>query len=591
MKRALALILAMVMTMALVACGGDKPTSSTPSNPSNPSNPTQSSKPSNPTTSTPGTDKPAEPADPDADKYGGDLIYGTSNAWTSFDPHQQSQSSLGNKYAIMHYTEGMSVKDINGKIYPQVCELEESADGLTIKFTLRERYFSNGEKVTIEDVDASIRRAAALSNESTFKKYWEGSTYKVEGNTIVITSEQYNINLLSGLVSDGTSYKILPKAICDKYAFTGGTQHASGLVTGATAPDLNVVEDAIGTGPYKLSKFVDEEFVLVRNEKYVSIPNEDAVGVAKEAKCYVDSISFQLNKDASSRTAAMLTGEYDISSIQNEMRETALAQGLKFRSAGTTWTHGIFFNLDASNTDSPVYNVNIRKAIRAIIDVDAVMLTICSGNKDLIDYPLVPTPVVKESTAYHNTMLADSGEWNVKDKAKAEAYVKAANYDGTPIVYLTNATTTGAFYKTAMVVIPAMESIGLKVELMAVDAGSHSALRKDPKTGHDIGCWEVQKNTENPVLHSTFVTGTQGWWSHPVKDETISIMKTTPTGSAESVAAYEKYTQLVIDECPYILFGNPTGSEWTQGNVEKNTTGQINYYLWNAYFTENPRTK
>ena len=31
MKRIVALILALVMTMALVACGGDKPTSSTPS--------------------------------------------------------------------------------------------------------------------------------------------------------------------------------------------------------------------------------------------------------------------------------------------------------------------------------------------------------------------------------------------------------------------------------------------------------------------------------------------------------------------------------------------------------------------------------
>ena len=40
MKRTLALILALVMTMALVACGGDKPTS-TPTNPSTPSTPTE----------------------------------------------------------------------------------------------------------------------------------------------------------------------------------------------------------------------------------------------------------------------------------------------------------------------------------------------------------------------------------------------------------------------------------------------------------------------------------------------------------------------------------------------------------------------
>ena len=68
-------------------------------------------------------------------------------------------------------------------------------------------------------------------------------------------------------------------------------------------------------------------------------------------------------------------------------------------------------------------------------------------------------------------------------------------------------------------------------------------------------------------------------------------MKTTPTGSAESVKAYEQYTQAVIDECPYILFGNGTGSEWTQANVVKDTVGQMNYYYWNTYFSENPRKK
>ena len=172
MKRALALILALVMTMALVACGGDKPTST----PTNPSNPTEPSKPTNPSDPT----EPSKPADPDADKYGGDLMIGTGNAWTSFDPHQQSQSSLGNKYMILHYAEGLAVQDVNGKNYPRVCDLEESADGLTVKFTLRERYFSNGEKITIEDVDASIRRAAALTTESSFKKVWDGAAYKVE---------------------------------------------------------------------------------------------------------------------------------------------------------------------------------------------------------------------------------------------------------------------------------------------------------------------------------------------------------------------------------------------------------------------------
>jgi len=82
--------------------------------------------------------------------------------------------------------------------------------------------------------------------------------------------------------------------------------------------------------------------------------------------------------------------------------------------------------------------------------------------------------------------------------------------------------------------------------------------------GHDIGCWEVQKNA---VLQSTFVTGTQGWWSGPAKDAGIKTMQTTPTGSAESVAAYNDYLDAVIAECPYILFGHPIGQPAVHENV------------------------
>ena len=50
--------------------------------------------------------------------------------------------------------EGLGVLDANGKFYGQICDLEESADGLTVKCTLRDRCFSNGEKITMEDIKA-----------------------------------------------------------------------------------------------------------------------------------------------------------------------------------------------------------------------------------------------------------------------------------------------------------------------------------------------------------------------------------------------------------------------------------------------------
>ena len=580
MKRIIALILALVMTMALVACGGDKLTTSTPTTPSTPGNPTTSTpSTTNPSTSTPATpDKPVE--DPDAWKYGGDLVVGTANAWNTFDP-VNTNGILGPCLITLHVWEAFAILDANGQVYGQVFDFEESADGCTITLTLRERYFSNGEKITMEDALASLHRTVGDLSEAEYDKYWPNVTMKVEGDTITFTLAEYNIKFLDMFANAYSAFKIMPKEICDKYPVTGGVLQPNGFIRGGTAAIINDVKDAIGSGPYTLSKYSEEEVVLARNEKYVPIVNEGAIGVAKEAKCYLDTVTVQLNTDAASRTAATMAGEYHVGSIQSDMVETALTMGVKKVDSGTAWTHAIFFNLHESNADSPVADVNVRKAIRAAIDCNAVMLSVVSGDASRIN--LDPYPVSKAAAAYNTTILEDSGEWNVADQALAKEYLAKSSYNGEPIVYLTNA--TGAFYRAAMAVVPMMESIGLKVELMAVDGGSHGAMRKDPATGHDIGCWEVQKNEENPVLHTTFVTGTQGWWTSPEKAAAIAIMKTTPTGSAESVKAYNDYLDCVVNEVPYILFGHLVGYTWTQGDVVLDSVGQTVYH-WNSYLVK-----
>jgi ABC-type transport system substrate-binding protein len=360
-------------------------------------------------------------------------------------------------------------------------------------------------------------------------------------------------------------------------------------VKGGTLTVMSDTKDVIGSGPYTLQSYSESEVVFARNENYQPIKNEGAVGVAAEAKCYLDTITVQLNTDAASRTAATMTGEYDIGSISSDMVQTALTMGVKKFTTGTAWTHAIFFNLHESNADSPIYDVNVRKAIRAAIDCKAVMLSILSGDESRIN--LDPYPIVKEVTAYNTTIMEDCGEWNNPNLELAKEYLKKANYDGTPLVYLTNA--TGAFYKACMAVVPMMESIGLKVEVMAVDGGSHGALRKDPATGHDIGAWETQKQFINPVMQTSFVNnvGSTGWWSNPIKTEALKIMNSTPTGSPESVAAYKDFMQAVVDDVPYIAFGFPTGIGYCRENVQRGAVGKDTFYYWNDYFLENPRTK
>ena len=166
----------------------------------------------------------------------------------------------------------------------------------------------------------------------------------------------------------------------------------------------------------------------------------------------------------------------------------------------------------------------------------------------------------------------------------AKKYLEASGYNGEEITWL--ASEGSAFYRIAVVGSQMLKDIGINVKLGVVDSGSHGSLRSDPTSGFDIGAWETQKAITNPVEQSSFVTGTAaGWWEHEKKKELVSIMQSTPTGSPESIKAYEEFCELVAEEVPYIIFGTGKSLIYSQPNVELNYEGTVAYY-WNTYFTK-----
>ena len=573
-KKLIALLMAAMMLLSVAAaCGNDAP-AETPTKPvETPTTPAE----------TPTTPAPTEPVDPDAEKYGGDLITAESNVSSTMDIHK-SGASTGNLRWMNHVYEPLATLDANGKFYSTICDLEQSDDGLTYVFTLRDRHFSNGKKITMEDIEASLRRvfALAITTEATWNKNFKGSTWTFTEDTLTVTFDELNLNFVSVFCSYGATYRIMPKEICEKYAFTGGTETPQGFVFGAEGPMINEEEDVIGSGPYTLTKWSEAEIVLTRNENYEIITegNEDAIGVAAPKKAYMDTITLSINTDAANRTAAMLAKEYHVALIQDSMEEVAKAQGIIGENDGSTWTYGFFFNLDESNADSPVADVNVRKAIRAAIDCNAAMLSVTGGNQDRVHLD----PYCMESTTpYASTIMEDSGEWNIHDLDKAKEYLAQSSYNGEPIIYLVPS--SGNVYNVAMAVIPQLEAIGLNIELQIVDSGSHNSMRNDPATGHDIGGWIAQQRNDNPVLHTTYVSGTVGWWTSDAKTAAISTMRSTPTGSAESIAAYEDFLQAVVDEVPYIIMGRADTYLYRWPEVEMNFEGSTIYY-WNSYFTD-----
>ena len=208
-KRLFALVLALVMTTALCACGGGKPTD------------------------------PAEtPTGSTGEKLmGGEITVGiAADLDTSLDPHVSS-SSAGTREVLFNIFEGLMKPDTDGNLIPAVAEsysVNETADAYT--FTLREGVkFHNGDAVTVGDVVYSLSRAAGLETGEPLVATLSGvaAVEATDDRTVVVTLKAPDTEFIAY-----TTAAIIPD----------GTDPADGL---------------IGTGPFKFVSRVPQESIVI----------------------------------------------------------------------------------------------------------------------------------------------------------------------------------------------------------------------------------------------------------------------------------------------------------------------------------------
>ncbi len=555
MKRVLAILLVLVMLLGMTACGTTKEEPKTPE-PQN-EQPQQSEQPQQ-------QSEPETPKRENEERYGGDIIVVTGEVTSSMDPHF-SGNSMVNFDWMRNVMEGPLVTGSDGQVYPLVCSYDYAADGLSLKLTVNDYKFSNGEKVTIEDVYYSFERSK--NRPSFVTKFWNFvEDWKLEGDTIVFTFNTINPIILTELGDINCGVYIMPAKICKEYM------------------DKEITDESlvIGTGPYVLQKWdPDRDTILVRNENYSS-PDPGGPGAAERKHAYADRIIYSTNVDAASRTAGMIAHEYTVGSITTEMQPYAEKIGLKRYLANNQWTHYIYFNTRKENAKSPINDVNLRKAIRAALDIEAIMYAISEGDteRNLLDPCLVP----EENIAYYNTIVKDQA-YNLKDMELAKKYLAESSYKGEEITYLVIG--GGAYYRAAMVIVPVLEELGINIKLWVCDNSSYSGFATESVSDYDISFWETQKALINPSQKNIpFQSGSREkryWWYDDEQEECIQTVMTSPNGSPESVAAFKRFNELIVEDCPYICFGTKLSVLYHADNFVIDYKG-ITAYYWNSYF-------
>ena len=519
MKKLIALLLVLVMLVGcLAACGNNEETQ--------PSGNT----PAEPTGTTPADPTESQPIPEGEPQVGGIVTYSWYELSPTFDPY--GQSSWTTYMWANNNFEPCLARGEDGVIYPLVCNYDYAEDGMTLKLWVREGVkFSDGTDVTIEDVLASLQRAALFTPKVKTALWDVVDTYDITDGVLTFNFKEFNIATFGTFSNPRASYGgIMPKWVCDKYG--------ENLID-----DPN---DCIGTGPYKLDPEESQagvRYEFVRNEHYVACEESpDHNGLASPRRQYLDGIVVLKNADNSSQLMALMNGELSALAQQDV---TAFNTNLEPNgyTANTYSTGGVYYLFYNCNEKRAVADVNLRRAIAAILDYDELQIAV---RGDLYD-PSVNSPVAC-GTAYETDAFSNA-EWTAKresNKEVAKKYLDQSSYNGETLIMITDNSAAAAVF------IEDLESIGINCNRQNLDNPTMIAYANDGTLD-----WDMILRT-NPIsqnypaeMNNSFYNN----WHNERALELIALLDTVPVNSDKSVAYWNELAELMADEVPFIIFG------------------------------------
>ncbi|TDB92949.1 hypothetical protein E1091_12380 [Micromonospora fluostatini] len=263
------------------------------------------------------------------------------------DPHKMSETSA---FVINEQIYESLVQSYRGEIKPAIAESwEQSADGLTITFTLRDNaYFHSGRKVTAADVKYSIERIKDPATRAPRARSYEGitSVEAVDERTAVFTLAKPNAAILTLLSTAASS--VVDKSVVDA---EGGL---NGDVDG-------------GSGPFKLaSRVTGQAIKLDKHDRYWES------GVP-----YLDGLDFSFNPDDNARAAAVRSGTVDFLWRPAPEFIDALKRDEALKWYGGSGSLSLHLRLNTSK--APYDDVKVRQAIFLALDRQEILNVANSG--------------------------------------------------------------------------------------------------------------------------------------------------------------------------------------------------------------------
>jgi peptide/nickel transport system substrate-binding protein len=283
---------------------------------------------------------------------------------TSIDPH--FFNLFPNNNIAEHIFDKLVQMDPDSRMIPGIATSWKTIDDRTWEFKLRKGVkFHDGSELTAEDVVFSIDRVPLVPNSpGPFSAY----TKAIIAKEIV---DPYTIRF-----KYAAPYPLAPNDLSTIYIVS------KKVAANATTEDFNSGKAAIGSGRYKLVRYVNGDRIdLVRNDNYWG-----------EKPAY-EKVQFKIIKNEPARMAALLSGDVDAIEQPPTADLARLKTDPKFTLTSKISHRVIYFNFDHLSRVSPfitakdgkpldknpLLDARVRRAISKAINRPAIAERVMEG--------------------------------------------------------------------------------------------------------------------------------------------------------------------------------------------------------------------
>ncbi len=398
---------------------------------------------------------------------GGKLAWGVETEPATLNPQLNGQDKT--KLLLRNAYESLLARTAKGGYVPWLAtEYKISEDGKTYTFKLRNDVsFTDGQKLNAEAIVTNFTKLkdAAYSGSVSAGPVSRIEEVKAVGDdTVSITLKQVYAPFLDYVAS----LEILsPSAFASSQLKSGGPEIA-------------------GTGPFILKRYAKgQEIQFAKNPSYNWAPKI----AAHQGPAYLDEVTYRFLPESSVRAGALTSGQVDVIEGISGNDAALFKENADF-SYQTALNTGTPYSLFLNVTWGPTQDIQVRKALVASIDVDAVLKAVYRGERTRawgITSPIDPQFYDKSiEKAYGadpklaNRLLDEAG-WTTRD---ADGF---RTKDGKRLtIEVVQAQATVRDQRDVLLQAlqaQARQNAGIDLAIVFVDAGTYTDRRKTGQFG------------------------------------------------------------------------------------------------------------